>query len=490
MSTQKKVNSQKAKNEDFKTKNPVLTIFLKAVLLCLIIFGCIYVSDSKGIFNPDLRNNHTLRKWNSFYDFTEKHDVDILLVGNSHLYTGINPKNLSTALGCNAFILASPGTHVDDHYYAIKEAFKVNLPKVLVVETYGLKKVDAQAKKTSALSDQFKSFSARKDIGIKLASTCNLFAVKNYPYAWSNTLRNHDYLYTNKKQIQLNLDNKNNATHSRKKLYLGRYVRFTSGIENDVLKRYETEGASVKGTDYESNDAQADYINKIAQLCKSKGVELIFLTLPMYEKHVDNYAVWKEKLEESLGDYASDEFWIDMQTAPGYNGFSTHSFENTYKKNQHMTYNGSLLATYKLVDFINKRSRIKLPNKKSDKSWRKIFYFEEGFMENNTPYQKDKNNLILYASTKEIVKEVLLLKRGNHNKILAKVKPSSKKQFNALKSKKIQLSVLIKSKEGQLQNTTINLSFDLLYSTTKDMKFSKHVQPFEIEKIIDISFVN
>ena len=42
---------------------------------------------------------------------------------------------------------------------------------------------------------------------------------------------------------------------------------------------------------------------------------------------------------------------LDLQGDYDSTMFSEASFENTYNKNQHMTYSGSLIATYKLVDF-------------------------------------------------------------------------------------------------------------------------------------------
>ena len=70
------------------------------------------------------------KKWDSFYEFIGKNNVDVLLLGNSHLYSGINPKNLSAALGVNAFILASPGTNIADTYFGLKEALKKTKPNL------------------------------------------------------------------------------------------------------------------------------------------------------------------------------------------------------------------------------------------------------------------------------------------------------------------------------------------------------------------------
>jgi len=482
----------KKKKPSWKDRKPVLAIAIKFAVIALLIFAGIYYSDSKGYFTPDNRNNHTKRKWDAYYDFSKKKDVDVLLVGNSHLYTGINPKNLSTSLGCNAFILASPGTRVVDHYYALEEALKANDPKVVVIETYGLSEVEQYALKDGILSDQLKSFSARKNISSKIRSTPYIFAPKNYPYAWSNTLRNHDYLFSDYEQIEKNIEESKKRKKKDRRLYLGRYVRFTTGLEDSLITMYDNLGAPVDGLKYEINQTAEKYIHKITDLCKSKDIEVVFLTLPMYEKHISNYSAWKGKLSKSLGKrYSSNEYWLDLQEGNGYKGFSKHSFENTYKENQHMTYNGSLLATYKLRDFLLSKSRIKLSDRSRDKAWRDLFYNQEGFFENHTPNKGDKNNIVLHRTAEKTgIKEVLHLKRGKFNTLLAKYIASSEEEHELLKTKKIRISVNAKLKDQPARDTYIDLPYDQLHSGNGKMNFSRNTRPLEILKVYNISIVD
>jgi len=471
-------------------KHPIRTITLKFLILVSLVCGGLMFSDHQKFFNPDNINNHTLRKWNSYYDFTQKNDIDVLLVGNSHLYTGINPKNLSTALGCNAFILASPGTHVDDHYFALKEAIKISKPQLVVIETYGLKKLEPKQKSKGPLSDQFKSFSARKNSLSKITSMPSLFAVENYGYALSNTLRNHNFLYTNYDQIKKNINNDNEPRGDKNKLYLGRYIRFKTGIEDSILTKYKELGAPVNGDNYETNSLQSKYIKNIIELCESNDIEVIFLTLPMYEKHISNYDAWKSKLKETIGEkYSSDEYWIDMQLGEGYRKFTKASFESTYNSNQHMTYSGSLLATYKLVDFIQKQKRITLTNRRNDKEWIDLFYKEEGYLENNSPRKDDNENIVLYSSDSEIVKEILVLKKDKYNTLIAKVSPTSDVIANSIETKKIRVTLIVNN-NGVQQSSYLDLPLDIYHSSNKKMNYTSNIKPVEILRISDIKFVD
>ena len=143
-------------------------LYLKALLFSAIIGAAIACVDFSGMFNPDMVNFHEKIQWDAFYDFTKTNDVDVLLVGNSHLYTGINPNHLSCALGANSFILASPGTTIMDSYHALKEGLTRCDPKVVVVETYGISSKNIRELTGGELTSQFRSFSSRKNIWKKL----------------------------------------------------------------------------------------------------------------------------------------------------------------------------------------------------------------------------------------------------------------------------------------------------------------------------------
>ena len=460
----------------------IIKLTKKITLLSLLIFATIILSDHKGYFNPDNQNNHTLKKWNYFYEFSKKNNVDILLIGNSHLYTGINPKNLSSALGLNSFILASPGTRVIDHYYTLEEAIKVSTPKVIIIETYGLKSHEPYKIKKGILSDQFKSFSARKNTFLKLKSTPLLFAPKHYPYCWSNTLRNHNFIFNNKKQISENIKISKRRRKIKKDLYLGRYVRFQTGIEDSIINQYKINGSPVDGGKYEINESSSFYIQKIINICEENKIKLVFLTLPMYQEHITNYNKWKKRLQIKLGKYGSTDHWLDLQIPINYTNFTRNSFENTYKLNQHMTYSGSLLATYKLVDFINTKNLLTKNTKKKEQKWRSLFYGEEGFFENNSPVKHDKRNKIIYTS--ESI-EILLLKKQTHNTILAKIKTQDTADLD---NYAIELEAIVTS-NGQQYKQNLILNYDIYHSHKKNLNYTLNIKnTITKKKIVNVKY--
>jgi hypothetical protein len=477
-----------ASKTKIRRKKPVLTFYIKLIVLILIILGILVYSDKKGYFNTTLKNDHTTKKWNAFYDFIKRNQVDILMFGNSHLYCGINPKNLSITLGSNAFILAAPGTCIADCYWGLKETLKVTSPKIVVIETYVIKDFNPYDFQNSALSNQIKSFYARKDLTTKLISTPFLFATDNYHLAWSNTLRNHNYLFDNFDQIQENvkLIRKKTKSKKNKELYLGRYVRFTTGIKDSIMDLYHEQGAPVDGSMYSYNRYTEKYVDRIRKLCKENNIILIFLTLPMFNQHVKNYEAWENKLKKLLGD--PSDHWLDLQAKDNYDylGFNKSSFESTYAGNQHMTYLGSLLATYKLASYIRDTLQVKLPNRASESRWHRQFYGEEGYFIHYSPLENDRaNKVICQNKTFRNVKiDEIIIKYGNTTNCIAKISMDKLKNLD-YKNKRIRLLISYKEKGKEKEKTVIDLKYDGYHTPKSYVIFSGIFKPIEIIDVLD-----
>lgn len=467
--------------QTLQEKNPILAVSIRFLALLMVLLVALVITDKRKYFEADNRNNHTIRKWNSLYRLTEQHNMDILLIGNSHLYTGINPKNLSTAMGANAFILAAPGTSIADSYFGLLEALELCKPSLVVVETYGINDFDPYELTGADLSDQFKSFSTRRNVGIKLKSTPKLFSFDEYIYAWSNTIRNHDYLLTNMEQIRRNIKKQNDPDTNREdELYLGRFIRFTTGLEEDILTRYREEGPRVDGKEYTYSSYAELYVDKLVNLCKKEGIELIFLTLPMYYQHIADYDVWRDKLAEILDRYPNK--WINLQSPYDFDKYTPIAFENTYNSNQHMTYQGSLMATYDLAEFIRDELDLSLPERYKDVSWHRLFYGQEGYFENFRPVPEDPYNKLLAENVRlvntELAELQLLTNNRESRKILAKVDRSV---FSDVDPDSCRLDLIVTYKQGDaVLETPVTLQYDKLHKPFDRALFFQNISPVDI----------
>ena len=72
--------------------------------------------------------------WDSFYSL-EKDSVDVMFVGSSHVYNGINPLVFYEVTGLKGFDLATSNQDMAMGYRVVEEIFRYQTPKYLVMET-------------------------------------------------------------------------------------------------------------------------------------------------------------------------------------------------------------------------------------------------------------------------------------------------------------------------------------------------------------------
>ena len=377
--------------------------FVKSLLFLGIVAAFIAAADLSGLFKADQKNNHDKAAWDGFYEFTEDNEVDVLMIGNSHLYTGINPNHLSCLLGANCYILASPGVSVIDNYYALKEALSRCHPSMVVLETYSIGNRKVREFKDGDLSDEYKSFSSRRNIFRKLASTPVLFSPDHYLSAWSTSVRNHDFLFRDPGQIKANR-NKTNAAFKKKDLELGRFIRFTSGITEKTDSLYDVLGPVVDGNKFRVNRENYSAVKKIQALCRKKEIPLVYLTIPMYHKHVTNYSSWKTIVSRVLG---QDARWLDLQSPYDGELFGRDCFEDTRKENQHTTARGARICDYKFVDFLVKDARISIPDRHESEGWKKLFYGQDGYFE-MFPFDKEDRSALLLCENVDLAGQLYI----------------------------------------------------------------------------------
>ncbi|MDR1198657.1 MAG: hypothetical protein LBK94_06550 [Prevotellaceae bacterium] len=348
---------------------------VKVLLLFIIIISVVIFTDSKGYFTADQSNNHINRKWKSFYNFTKTKEVDILLLGNSHIITGIDPFTLSVATSCNGFILGNAGTSIADAWFHLGEALKHTNPKTVVLETYCIG--NTEKIKNDDIS-QIQSFEAQSDVFYKLKTMPGLLYSDSWIKAWSPSIRNHSFLLKDMNRIKYNIKNPNPSQPER--LDLGRFARFPSGLEDSTIAKYDRLGAPVKGGEYKVSDHSRKYLKKIMALCKAKNIPVVFLTVPMYYKHIDSYPQWKATLNEELQKYPEAQ-WLDLQLPYDSLSYTKEAFENTYDKNQHLSNTGMYITAYKLADFLF-QNNYSLPDRSKENVWIADFKSQYQFVYN------------------------------------------------------------------------------------------------------------
>ncbi len=338
---------------DMERPRTFLGMLGKVGILAGIVLSIVMVLEWRQIFVEDSTNNHVDWKWDWYGRLNRSNiPVDVLLVGNSHILTGLYPAVFNKQSGLSSYMLGAPGVGVADLYYVIEEAFRINKPSILVLETYAINDLEPFELEKGALNDQITSFRARKNNFSKFLSTFSLFHYHNYLIAWFDTFRNHNFIFTKPEQVVRNLKGDGPVRRVRDKLYLGQFARFQKGLSENTLKRYEDEGAPVDGADYRVSESSIKYTRKIAELCKENDVKLVFLTIPMYHEHVENYPMWKSSLSSHIKELSP--YWLDLQAADLLEIYTPEAFQDTYSANQHLSNHGMKITAGILAQYITK----------------------------------------------------------------------------------------------------------------------------------------
>jgi len=356
--------AQVAKSQEIKQKPfSWLKFSIKIFVLFFAVLSIVIFTDKKGYFTADQSNNHIRRKWASFYDYTKTKEVDVIILGNSHIITGVDPFVLSDATSSTCYILGNSGTGIIDAWFQLGKALKNNQPKLVILETYCINNLE---KPKGEAIPYLQSFDAQKDVFYKIQSMPQLFYSDNWIAAWSPSIRNHSFLLTDTARIKYNI--KNPKEPKPTKLDLGRFARFGYGLQDSTLMKYDSIGAPVKGEEYQISDFTKRYLKKIMEMCEAREIPVLFITVPMYYKHVSGYDVWKSTLYEELKTYPKSK-WFDLQMPYDTLIYTPDMFEDTYEKNQHLSNLGMMVTAYKLAEYINDNYPNLLPDRSKDSKW-------------------------------------------------------------------------------------------------------------------------
>ena len=84
---------------------------LEIISALAVVVAVVALCDHRRVFAQEERNNHTGKAWHYLYKYGEPDGggVDVMILGNSHAYTGILPDLMSETLDKRCFILAARG---------------------------------------------------------------------------------------------------------------------------------------------------------------------------------------------------------------------------------------------------------------------------------------------------------------------------------------------------------------------------------------------
>lgn len=318
-------------------------------IIIFLVIGAILFQLLSIIFMPDWVDNIDVTlSLRGFYQ-EQENSIDVLMVGNSNVYRGVSPMILWKEHGITAYDYSSPMQKMWLSYYLIKEAYQYQKPKVILLDVDEVfYDTEAPEQSVRKVLDNLRlgknKIEAMEDSIFHLSAFDKLtyvFPILRYHARW-NQLKEKDF-----RRISLDYDATYKGYMPTKK------VKPYSKRENGE-KPKKTEHTDI----IEGNSKK--YLEKIIQLCKENGTELILMELP-------SPTTWSSEKKEAMTQYAKEHNlkFIDLNTNDQVRiDWNTDTEDGGF----HLNRNGAEKVSRYLSEYLSETHR--LPNHRNEEKYK------------------------------------------------------------------------------------------------------------------------
>lgn len=259
-----------------------------------------------------------------------KESPQIVFVGSSHQYCSVSPDYLFDEYGVESFMLASSGQKLPMSYYAVMEAIELNKPEKVVVEmNFAYDDTPSAEGMNHYFLDGFPRCKTRKLLFEDLVdSKSNEFSL-----GFGKIEDRAKYLFPffvfHSRWKEIKTSDFGDFQLSKRGGFYSDHVEVmdefwewecsnVSGVNNKQANEdsIESEEASEIGIDrnyeeFQMPEKTQEYVDKMADLCKDNGVELILYVAPYYpgdyEEDSLDYYYYCLSVYNGLEEYAQEK---------------------------------------------------------------------------------------------------------------------------------------------------------------------------------------
>jgi hypothetical protein len=216
-----------------------------------------------------------------YHEHLKNHDV--LFIGDCEVYENFSPISLWEKYGITSYIRGSAQQLIWQSYYLLEETLKYEKPKVVVFNVLSMKYDQPQKEAYNRLTLD----------GMKLSST-KLKAIEASMMEDENLI---DYVFPllryHSRWDELGKEDFQNMFNKDKLFHNGYYMRVDVKPAGNIPKARAL-------ADYRFGENAYYYLDKLVELCKLNGIELVLIKAPTLYPH------WYEEWDEQMEDYAAE----------------------------------------------------------------------------------------------------------------------------------------------------------------------------------------
>ena len=322
-----------------------------------------------------------------FYEL-DKNQVDVLCIGSSHVYYGINTCQLYEDYGIASYLLASPGQPVWISYYLLEEALKTQNPRLVVLDIGTLYRKE----------EDFGAYSWETVISMKPSKTKwgAIQAVNQYGEFLNAPGAFFSFPYYHTRAFSLTSEDFSNTDEIR---YLGYKPDFGVISEKELAKWQEVPNrkldvSPVCGERKAITQRTEDYLRKFIELCQNKEIPLLLVNSPFA-----NQVEEKQQADAYIQSIA-EEYKVSFMEGNQWKDKMQIDFAVDLLDASHLNYYGSVKYTRYLAEWMQKN--VSLADRRGNEIYNKWEKISELFW-----HQEIKGRMLKEIKTKEAYLEEL-----------------------------------------------------------------------------------
>lgn len=350
-----------------KKKN-VLKIISFLLAFVLTFAGIVHVLDFKYL--------DSIFKVDAFYEL-EENTVDVLVIGSSHAYQGINTAVLWKEYGIAAFNFCGAAQPIWNTYYYLEEALKTQTPKAIIFDTYYVHMSDDYTDESTAIKNTYGlKYSGTKGEAIKASFDTEksgnqyFFSILQYHSRYSDLNKADFYPYQANKAMYEN--------------HKGFYCYFQSeALPVRDLSVYDYYNTFTEKVDY--------YYRKILELANSKNIPIILTAIPF------NAEAYHQGFFNTAEYIAENEYGAKFYNfLTEYKSAIDLDYNTDFSDKQHLNYLGNTKLSNFLGDLL--KNEYNIPDRRGDENFSSWEVDAEVYYNQLENHQITKiNNLTDYA---------------------------------------------------------------------------------------------
>lgn len=282
-----------------------------------------------------------------YYDENQK-DHDVMFIGDCEVYENFSPITLWEEYGITSYIRGSAQQLIWHSYYLLEDTLKYEKPDVVVFSVLSMMYNEPQKEAYNRMSidgmplSMTKINSARASMLPEEDLITYVFPLLRYHSRWSE-LSSEDFNYWFKRD---------KISH------------------NGYLMRVDTKPVVTipnprKLADYRFGNTAYEYLDKMTELCKKNGIELVLIKAPSLYPH------WYEQWDQQIVDYADKNGLLYINMLENLDEIGLDFQKDTYDAGLHLNLSGAEKAAKYFGSIL--KSEFNLADKRNDEKLKSLW---------------------------------------------------------------------------------------------------------------------